>query len=120
MRVLAMTVSMFGGDWPPVVAVAMGLHRRGHEVSVIGDAVILEAIKDSGLTGIEWPENLLPQRFFQDAGPNGDFDQILEAWAQGVEAHGAALADQTKADLLIGQLIGVVATDAVARLDHPT
>ena len=111
---LAVTVSMFGGDWPPVVAVAMELHRRGHEVSVIGDAVILEAIKDSGLVGIGWPDDLLPQRFFQDAGPDGDFDQILEAWAHGVEDHGAAVARQTQADVLIGQLIGVVAADAVA------
>ena len=115
MRVLAMTVSMFGGDWPPVVAVAMGLYQRGHEVSVIGDAVILEAIKDSGLIGIEWPGDLLPQRFFEEGGPDDDFDQILEAWARGVEDHGAAVARQTQADVLIGQLIGVVATDAVAR-----
>jgi UDP:flavonoid glycosyltransferase YjiC (YdhE family) len=116
MRVLAVTVSMFGGDWPPVVAVAMGLHQRGHEVSVLGDAVVLEAIKGSGLAGIEWPEDLLPQRFFQDAGPDGDFDEILDAWAHGVEDHGAAVAHQTQADVLIGQLIGVVATNAVARM----
>ncbi len=44
MRVLAMTVSMFGGDWPPVVAVALELHRRGHEVSVMGDAVVCHAV----------------------------------------------------------------------------
>jgi UDP:flavonoid glycosyltransferase YjiC (YdhE family) len=57
----------------------------------------------------------LPQRFFEDAGPDGDFDEILGAWAPGVEEHGAAIARQSKADVLIGQLIGVVATNAVAQ-----
>jgi UDP:flavonoid glycosyltransferase YjiC (YdhE family) len=80
MRVLALTVSKFGGDWPPVIAVALELHQRGHEVSIMGDTVVLEAIKDSGLVGIEWPEDLLPQRFFDDAAPDDSFDQTLEAW----------------------------------------
>lgn len=115
MRVLVMIVSMFGGDWPPVVAVALELRRRGHEVSVMGDAVVLEAIKDSGLVGIEWPENLLPQRFIQDAAPDDSSYQFLEAWAQGVESHGATVAHRTRADVVIGALLGVVATNAVAR-----
>lgn len=114
MRVLALTVSKFGGDWPPVIAVALELHRRGHEVSIMGDAVVLEAIKDSGLVGIEWPENLLPQRFLDDAAPDDSFDQTLEAWAQAVESHGASVAHQTRADVLLGALLGVVATNAVA------
>ena len=112
---LAMTVSKFGGDWPPVVAVALELHRRGHGVSVMGDAVVLEAIKDSGLVGIEWPEDLLPQKFFQDAAPDDSFDEILEAWAQGAESHGAAVARQTRAEVLLGALLGVVVTNAVAQ-----
>ncbi|MFV1962947.1 MAG: hypothetical protein ACC658_14085 [Acidimicrobiia bacterium] len=48
-------------------------------MSLVGDAVIREAIKDSGPVGIEWPEDLLPQRFFRDASPDDDFDQILDA-----------------------------------------
>ena len=94
---------------------AKELQQHGHEVSVLGHAVVLDAIEGSGLVGIDWPEDLLPQRFFNDAGPNGDFDQILDAWAHGVEDHGAAVVFQVQADALIGQLIGGVATDAVAR-----
>lgn len=100
MRVLAMTVSQFGGDWPPVIAVAMELHRRGHEVSVMGDAVVLEAIKESGLVGVEWPEDLLPQRFIDDAAPDDDYHAIHVAWAQGFERYGATAAHQTRADVL--------------------
>ena len=110
-----MTVSQFGGDWPPVIAVALELHRRGHDVSVMGDAVVLEAIKGSGLDGIEWPENLLPQRFIDDAAPDDDYHAIHMAWARGVERVGADIAHQTGADLLLGALIGVVVTNAVAQ-----
>jgi UDP:flavonoid glycosyltransferase YjiC (YdhE family) len=115
MRVMAMTVSKFGGDWPPVVAVALELHRRGHEVSVMGDAVVLEAIRDSGLVGIEWPEDLLPQRFIEDAAPDDDSHEIFEAWAQSVESLGASVARQTRAEVLLGALLGVVVTNAVAQ-----
>ncbi|MGI9586082.1 MAG: glycosyltransferase [Acidimicrobiia bacterium] len=110
-----MTVSQFGGDWPPVIAVAMELHRRGHEVSVMGDAAVLEAIKDSGLVGIKWPEDLLAQRFIDDAADADDYHAIHMAWAQGVERYGATVAHQTRADVLLGALIGVVVTNAVAQ-----
>jgi UDP:flavonoid glycosyltransferase YjiC (YdhE family) len=118
MRVLAMTVSKFGGDWPPVVAVALELHRRGHEVSVMGDAVVLAAIKDTGLVGIEWPEHLLPQRFIDDAGPDDDTREIFNAWAQGVEGLGATVVRQIRAEVLLGALLGVVVTNAVAQKAH--
>lgn len=115
MRVLAMTVSKFGGDWPPVIAVALELHRRGHEVTVMGDAVVLEAIKESGVVGVEWPENLLPQRFIEDAAPDDGNHEIHEAWARGVERVGSAVAHQVRAEVLLGALIGVVVTNAVAQ-----
>ena len=115
MRVLAMTVSMFGGDWPPVIAVAMELHRGVTRCRSSATPSYSIRSRVRGLSGLSRPEDLLPQRFFKDAGPDGDFDEILGAWAQGVEEHGAAIARQSKADVLIGQLIGVVATNAVAR-----
>lgn len=98
-----------------MIAVALELHRRGHEVSVMGDAVVLEAIKDSGLVGIEWPEDLLPQKFIDDAGSDDGSHEIFEAWAQSVESLGAAVARQTRAEILLGALLGVVVTNAVAQ-----
>ena len=115
MRVLAMTVSQFGGDWPPVIAVAMEMHRQGHEVSVMGDAVVLEAIKDSGLVGLIGQEDLLAQRFIDDAADADDYRTIHVAWARGVERYGAKVAHDARADVLLGALIGVVVTNAVAQ-----
>ncbi len=55
-----MAVSMVGGDWLPVVVVAMGLHRRGHEVPVVGDAglVLHVADPDPDLIPVDLPTHL--------------------------------------------------------------
>jgi MGT family glycosyltransferase len=57
-------------------------------------------------------------KFFDAAAPDDDNHEILHAWAQAVEPLGAAVAHQTRAEVLLGALLGVVATNAVAQSAH--
>jgi UDP:flavonoid glycosyltransferase YjiC (YdhE family) len=38
-----------GGDWPPVVALAVGLHARGHAVCLVCDTSTAAAVRSTGL-----------------------------------------------------------------------
>jgi UDP:flavonoid glycosyltransferase YjiC (YdhE family) len=38
-----------GGDWPPVVALAVGLHARGHAVCLVCDTSTAVAVRSTGL-----------------------------------------------------------------------
>jgi UDP:flavonoid glycosyltransferase YjiC (YdhE family) len=47
-----------GGDWPSVVALAVGLHNRGHAVGLVCDQATAAAVRDTGLSTICVPPAL--------------------------------------------------------------
>jgi len=47
-----------GGDWPSVVALAVGLHNRGHSVCLVCDRTTEAAVRGAGLTTICVPPAL--------------------------------------------------------------
>ena len=75
-----------GGDWPSVVALAVGLHNRGHTVGLICDRATAAAVHDTGLSTIcvppalEQPDIRLAIARSQQIGP--DTPNPLTEWAQ--------------------------------------
>ena len=49
MKILGVIDSCGGGDWPPLIALAIGMQKRGHEVRLICDAKAACAFKSTGL-----------------------------------------------------------------------
>lgn len=56
--IVALVSSRGGGDWPPVVALAVGLRNRGHSVCLVCDGSIEAAVRDTGLPAICIPPHL--------------------------------------------------------------
>ncbi len=107
MRVLAVTNSWTGGDWPPVVHLALALEERGHEVYLIGDRPVLDAVSRSGIVGVEWPEDLSFTRFFhvaEEAPPGDSFARMCGAWADASGSFGADVIRRSGAQVLLGQM----------------
>jgi UDP:flavonoid glycosyltransferase YjiC (YdhE family) len=48
-KVLALSLSSAGGDWPPLAAVVLGLSQRGHSVRYFADATIATALGHTGV-----------------------------------------------------------------------
>ena len=62
-RILCVITGCGGGDWPPLLALAEGLCRRGHELLVVCDRDSVNAVQASGLTTLILPQSLeLPRR----------------------------------------------------------
>lgn len=45
-RILLLTSSVGGGDWPPIIATALALQERGHAVVCVGDMWLAERLAD--------------------------------------------------------------------------
>jgi UDP:flavonoid glycosyltransferase YjiC (YdhE family) len=56
--VLALISPRGGGDWPPVVALALGLRNRGHRVTMACDVETEEILAATGLPTICVPPEL--------------------------------------------------------------
>jgi UDP:flavonoid glycosyltransferase YjiC (YdhE family) len=56
-----------GGDWPPLLALAEGLHRSGHDLVVVCDGSTVEAVKSSGLKPLLLPDSLDLAKVFEPA-----------------------------------------------------
>lgn len=111
MRVLVATISSSGGDWPPTVDMAVALRERGHEVHLLGDRPVLDAIVGTGIKGIEWPEELMFDRFSQaakSAAPEELFAGVFGAWADASTEFGVEITARVGADVLLSQLFCVV------------
>ena len=50
--IVALISARGGGDWPAVVALAVGLHKRGHAVSLVCDTSTEAAVRSTGLLTI--------------------------------------------------------------------
>lgn len=49
LSVVALVSARGGGDWPPVVALVVGLHERGHAVCLVCDGSIQASVRATGL-----------------------------------------------------------------------
>ena len=94
------------GHVNPMLATALELRERGHEVAALGTAVGLEAdlVPRAGLTLHEVPKVPLPRR------PSADLLRLPKNWAAAVGAATRAI-EATKADAVIG-FGGYVSTPA--------
>jgi UDP:flavonoid glycosyltransferase YjiC (YdhE family) len=57
-RILCVITGCGGGDWPPLLALAEGLHQRGHHLRVICDKSTVKSVQAAGLTTICLPQAL--------------------------------------------------------------
>ncbi len=56
--ILVLISARGGGDWPPLVALAAGLHDRGYEVALLCDTSTGAAVRSTGLPTIFVPPDL--------------------------------------------------------------
>ncbi len=56
-----------GGDWPPLLALAEGLHQSGHDLMVVCDSSTVKAVKSSGLKSLLLPDSLDLASVFEPA-----------------------------------------------------
>ncbi len=54
-RILCIITGCGGGDWPPLLALAEGLQRSGHDLMVVCDKSTVEAVQACGLTTLCLP-----------------------------------------------------------------
>jgi hypothetical protein len=117
-RVLALGTSSTGGDWPPVAAVALGLHQRGHSVRYFADSLIATALRHTGLVVDAVPPEaeLLPYviRWSEQvtaAGPSAEgtlpITTPLTEWSVNCVPMVYDLVSQLKPDLLLSQLFTI-------------
>ncbi len=66
-RILCVVTGCGGGDWHPLLALAAGLHRRGHALTVVCDRSTLQHIQASGLTPLCLPSGLDLAHVFEPA-----------------------------------------------------
>lgn len=66
-RMLCVVTGCGGGDWPPLLALAEGLHRRGHDLIMLCDTSTLKAVQASGMKALCLPQNLDLVNVFEPA-----------------------------------------------------
>ncbi len=117
MRFLAVTNSTTGGDWPSVAELALSLSARGHDVHLIGDAPVLDALSDTSVALTEWPAELRLTRFrsFAEGAPREErMGRMHTAWAEASREFGAEAARRFGAQAVISQLLCAVPARAFA------
>jgi len=66
-RILCVITGCGGGDWPPLIALAESLHRRGHDLMVVCDTSTLQAVEASGMKALCLPQELDLAKVFEPA-----------------------------------------------------
>ena len=66
-QILCVITGCGGGDWPPLLALAIDLHHSGHDLMVVCDVGTLEAVQASGLKALYLPQSLDLVTFFEPA-----------------------------------------------------
>lgn len=64
MKILVILSSCAGGDWPPCLALAAGLHARGHDLLLVCDQGTATAVRAAGLPALCLPVRESLGRFF--------------------------------------------------------
>ena len=63
-KLLGIISSCGGGDWPPLLALAEGMHKRGHEVILVCDSGTEVAVRKTGIPTMCLPHYLNLSDFF--------------------------------------------------------
>ena len=107
-RILVLATGMGGGNWPPLAAVTLGLHRTGHAVTCYGDATIGRdfAAAAAGVEAVPAEHNL---RTFivrwQEAGGVGP--SPLRTWAEASAPSVGSLATDFQPQALVSELFTI-------------
>lgn len=56
-----------GGDWPPLLSLALGMKARGHDVVMVCDSGTMGAVRAAGLSVLCLPSHLHLSNFFERA-----------------------------------------------------
>jgi UDP:flavonoid glycosyltransferase YjiC (YdhE family) len=116
-RFLILATAGAGGDLQPLVAAALGLRQRGHELFFLGDAGVANAIRPLGIEADELPpEHDLGPRIIgavrdslvlAEAVRGELVKQRLSAWAEELTPIVQDAIQRVSPDLLVSSLFGV-------------
>ena len=67
MKILGIISACGGGDWPPLLSLALGMKARGHDVLILCDKDTRAAVVSSGLSAFCLPSRLNLYGFFSPA-----------------------------------------------------
>lgn len=106
-----------GGDLQPLMAVALGLRERGHELVFFGDVAVAATITDKSIaTVVTAPEHDLGPRLIAaikegqglEVSAQGELvRQRMEAWSEGLALAVERFLQEHTSDLLVTSLFGV-------------
>ena len=126
-RVVMVATAGAGGDLPPLIAAALALQERGHELRFVGDATVARSLRSLGVEGQELPAEV-------DLGPrmvgairaameasSGDlaaagpvFQERMTEWATDTARFVSQMLPELQPDLVMTSLFGVEVLDAVS------
>lgn len=93
------------GDTPPLIAASLALKQRGHQINCLGDEMLAEATKNTGLAMATVSSELtlasFIQRWIVERLENPDAPLPLSTWAESLLPQAIDLAESSKADLLM-------------------
>lgn len=100
-RILCVVTGCGGGDWHPLLALAAGLHRRGHGLTVVCDRSTVQYVQASGLTTLCLPQDLDLAHVFEPALARllSRQDQLFPGDENPLEKWGISCVDFVKASL---------------------
>jgi len=126
--VVALVSERGGGDVPPVVALAVGLRDRGHDVRLLCDGAVLDAVRASGLPTLQLPRSIEQSGFFHPLHlPRmatraeviaADTPNPLVEWAQACLPAALAEIRSSKPNLLLSTLFCMALADRAATALH--
>jgi UDP:flavonoid glycosyltransferase YjiC (YdhE family) len=116
-KILVLATAGAGGDLQPLLAVALGLRERGHELVFLGDATVAAALTGTGIeTIVAAPEHDLGPRLIATIKESQGLDlaaqgelvrQLLATWSEGLALVVESLVQAHPPDLLVTSLFGV-------------
>jgi UDP:flavonoid glycosyltransferase YjiC (YdhE family) len=116
-KILVLATAGAGGDLQPLLAVALGLHQRGHKLIFFGDTTVAATLKSMGIETIgAAPEHDLGPRLLALGKERQGLDLAAQAdltrrrlamWSQELAPAVEGLLRQQRVDLLVTSLFGV-------------
>ena len=126
-RVVMVATAGAGGDLPPLIAAALALRKRGHDVQFIGDGSVASSLRLLGLDGQELPAEVdlgprmigaIREAMASSGGDMAAAGPILQErmteWASDTARLVADMLLEVRPDLLVTSLFGVEVLEAVS------
>ncbi len=118
-----------GGDRQPAVALACGLHDRGHRVTVLCDTATEEMIKPTGLSTITLPPEVEQAAYLShgfvirwaeevrtvSGKPNANSPNPIVDWASAAQPASKEVMQRIEPDLILGSLFCMGQADQLAK-----